>query len=122
MAIIARMTRSSMLEVLGQDYVRTAYAKGLRERTVIIRHALKNAFMPVITIIGLQVGGLLAGAIMTETIFSWPGMGKWVYDSILARDYPVVQVAVLVITLIVALINLIVDVSYIYLDPRIRYE
>jgi peptide/nickel transport system permease protein len=122
MAIIARMTRSSMLEVLGQDYVRTAYAKGLRERTVIIRHALKNSFMPVITIIGLQVGGLLAGAIMTETIFSWPGMGKWVYDSILARDYPVVQVAVLVITLIVALINLIVDVSYIYLDPRIRYE
>ena len=122
MAIIARMTRSSMLEVLGQDYVRTAYAKGLRERTVILRHALKNAFLPVITVIGLQVGSLLAGAIMTETIFSWPGMGKWVYDAILARDYPVVQVAVLVITLIVALINLIVDVSYIYLDPKIRYE
>lgn len=122
MAIIARMTRSSMLEVLQQDYIRTAYAKGLRERTVIIRHALKNAFLPVITVIGLQVGGLLAGAVMTETIFSWPGMGKWVYDAILARDYPVVQVAVLVITLVVAVVNLAVDVSYTYLDPKIRYE
>jgi len=122
MAIIARMTRSSMLEVLQQDYIRTAYAKGLRERTVIIRHALKNAFLPVITVIGLQVGGLLAGAVLTETVFSWPGMGKWVYDAILARDYPVVQVAVLVITLVVAVVNLAVDVSYTYLDPKIRYE
>jgi len=122
MAIIARMTRSAMLEVLQQDYIRTAYAKGLRERTVIIRHALKNAFLPVITVIGLQVGGLLAGAVLTETVFSWPGMGKWVYDAILARDYPVVQVAVLVITLVVAVVNLAVDVSYTYLDPKIRYE
>jgi peptide/nickel transport system permease protein len=122
MAIIARMTRSAMLEVLQEDYIRTAYAKGLRERAVILRHALKNAFLPVITIIGLQVGGLLAGAIMTETVFSWPGVGKWVYDAILARDYPVVQVAVLVITLIVALVNLVVDVSYAFLNPRIRYE
>lgn len=122
MAIIARMTRSSMLEVLQQDYIRTAYAKGLRERTVIIRHAIKNAFLPVITVIGLQVGGLLAGAVLTETVFSWPGMGKWVYDAILARDYPVVQVAVLVITLVVAVVNLAVDVSYTYLDPKIRYE
>lgn len=122
MATIARMTRSSMLDVLQEDYVRTAYAKGLRERTVIIRHALKNAFLPVITIIGLQVGSLLAGAIMTETVFSWPGMGKWVYDAILARDYPVVQVAVLIITVSVALSNLVVDVSYSYLDPKIRYD
>ncbi len=122
MATIARMTRSSMLEVLQEDYIRTAYAKGLRERTVIIRHALKNAFLPIITVIGLQVGGLLAGAIMTETVFSWPGMGKWVYDAILARDYPVVQVAVLIITVVVAVINLAVDVSYVYLNPKIRYE
>jgi peptide/nickel transport system permease protein len=122
MATIARMTRSSMMEVLHQDYIRTAYAKGLRERVVIMRHALKNAFLPVITVIGLQLRGLLAGAVITETIFSWPGMGKWVYDAILARDYPVVQVAVLFITLAVVLINLAVDISYSYLDPRIRYE
>jgi len=121
MAIIARMTRSAMLEVLQQDYIRTAHAKGLRDRVVIIRHALKNAFLPIITIIGLQVGGLLAGAILTETIFSWPGIGKWVYDAILARDYPVVQVAVLVITVVVAMVNLLVDVSYAFLDPRIHY-
>ncbi len=122
MAIIARMTRSAMLEVLQEDYIRTAYAKGLRERVVILRHAMKNASLPVITIIGLQVGTLLSGAIMTETVFSWPGMGKWVYDAILARDYPVVQVAVLVITLIVAVINLAVDVSYAFLNPKIRFE
>lgn len=122
MATIARMTRSCMLEVLREDYIRTAYAKGLRERIVISRHALKNAFLPVITVIGLQVGSLLAGAIMTETIFSWPGIGKWVYDAILARDYPVVQVAVLIITIVVAMVNLVVDVSYAYLNPKIRYE
>jgi peptide/nickel transport system permease protein len=122
MAIIARMTRSAMLEVLQEDYIRTAYAKGLRERSVILRHALKNAFLPVITVIGLQAGSLLAGAIMTETVFSWPGVGKWVYDAILARDYPVVQVAVLVITLVVAVVNLAVDVSYAFLNPKIRFE
>jgi peptide/nickel transport system permease protein len=122
MAIIARMTRSAMLEVLQEDYIRTAYAKGLNERTVVMRHALKNAFLPVITVIGLQIGGLLAGAIMTETIFSWPGVGKWVYDAILARDYPVVQVAVLVITLVIALVNLLVDISYAFLNPKIRFE
>ncbi len=122
MAIIARMTRSSMLEVLHQDYIRTARAKGLKERVVIIRHALKNAFLPVITVVGLQLGSLLAGAIMTETVFSWPGIGKWVYDAILARDYPVVQVAVLVITLVIAIVNLLVDISYASLDPRLRYE
>ena len=92
------------------------------ERGVILRHALKNALLPVITVIGLQMGGLLAGAIMTETVFSWPGMGKWVYDSILARDYPVVQVTVLVITLVVAVVNLAVDISYAFLNPKIRFE
>ena len=122
MAIIARMTRSSMLEVLQQDYIRTAKAKGLREQVVLTRHALKNAFLPVITIIGLSTGSLLAGAILTETIFAWPGIGKWVYDAILGRDYPVVQGGTLLIALIFVLANLLVDVSYAYLDPRIHYE
>jgi len=122
MAIIARMTRSSLLEVLGQDYMRTARAKGLAERAVLWRHAMKNAFLPIITIIGLQMGVLLAGAILTETIFSWPGMGLLVVDRILARDYPSVQGSVLVIALVFVLVNLLVDVSYAYLDPRIRYE
>jgi peptide/nickel transport system permease protein len=122
MAVIARMTRSSMLDVMQEDYVRTAHAKGVNERTVLYRHALKNAFLPVITIIGLQFGLLLAGAVLTETIFSWPGIGKWVYDSILARDYPIVQGGTLLIALIFVLINLLVDVSYAYLDPRIHYD
>ena len=122
MSIIARMTRSSMLEVLQEDYVRTAHAKGLRERVVLFRHALKNAFLPVITIIGLQTGTLLAGAILTETIFSWPGIGKWVYDGILARDYPIVQGGTLVIAIIFVGVNLLVDVSYAFLDPRIHYD
>jgi peptide/nickel transport system permease protein len=122
MAIIARMTRSSMLDVLQADYVRTAHSKGLRERVVLSRHALKNAFLPVITIIGLQTGSLLAGAILTETIFAWPGIGKWVYDAILGRDYPVVQSGVLLIALVFVLANLLVDVSYAYLDPRIHYD
>jgi peptide/nickel transport system permease protein len=122
MSIIARMTRSSMLEVLQEDYIRTAQAKGLRERAVLLRHALKNAFLPVITIIGLQTGTLLAGAILTETIFSWPGIGKWVYDAILARDYPIVQGGTLLIAIIFVLANLVVDVSYAFLDPRIHYD
>lgn len=122
LAIIARMTRSSMLEVLQQDYIRTAHAKGLRERVVLTRHALKNAFLPVITIIGLQTGNLLAGAVITETIFAWPGIGKWVYDAILGRDYPIVQGGVLLIALIFVGINLLVDLSYAFLDPRIHYE
>jgi peptide/nickel transport system permease protein len=122
MAIIARMTRSSLLEVLGQDYIRTARAKGLRERVVLFTHAMKNAFLPIITIIGLQAGLLLAGAILTETIFSWPGMGRLVVNRILARDYPSVQGSVLVIALVFVFVNLIVDISYAYLDPRIRYE
>ena len=122
MSIIARMTRSSLLEVLGQDYIRTARAKGLHERAVILGHALKNAFLPIITVIGLLLGGLLGGAILTETIFSWPGMGRLVVDRVLARDYPAVQGGVLLIALVFVLVNLLVDLSYAYLDPRIRYE
>jgi len=122
MAIIARMTRSSLLEVLGEDYIRTARAKGLRERAVLLRHALKNAFLPIITVIGLQLGFLLGGAILTETIFSWPGLGRLVVNRILARDYPAVQGSVLVIALIFVVLNLLVDISYAYLDPRIHYE
>jgi len=122
MAIIARMTRSSLLEVLGEDYVRTARAKGLQERAVLTKHAMKNAFLPIITVIGLQVGGLLAGAILTETIFSWPGMGRLVVNRILARDYPSVQGSVLAIALVFVFVNLVVDISYAYLDPRIRFE
>jgi len=122
MAIIARMTRSSMLEVLQQDYVRTARAKGLAERTVLFRHALRNALLPVVTIVGLQTGTLLAGAVLTETIFAWPGIGSWIYSGIVGRDYPVVQGGTLLIALCFVLLNLIVDVSYAFLDPRIHYE
>jgi peptide/nickel transport system permease protein len=121
MAIIARMTRSAMLEVLEQDYVRTARAKGLSERVVTLRHALANALLPVITILGLQVGVLLSGAVLTETIFAWPGIGRWLYLSILSRDYPIVQGMALFITLIFLVVNLLVDVSYALVDPRIRY-
>lgn len=122
MPILARLTRASMLEVLRQDYVRTAEAKGLRYNVVIIRHALKNALLPIVTVIGLQLGGLLGGALLTETIFSWPGMGLWTYRAILSRDYPIVQGAVLVSALIYVCVNLLVDISYAYLDPRIRYS
>jgi len=121
-AIITRMTRSSMLDVLQEDYIRTASAKGLAERVVLFRHALKNAFLPVITIIGIQAGYLLAGAVLTETIFSWPGIGKWVYDSILGRDYPIVQGVTLLVAIIFVLVNLLVDLSYAIIDPRISYE
>jgi peptide/nickel transport system permease protein len=122
MAIIARMTRSSLLDVLGEDYIRTARAKGLRERGVLFAHALRNALMPIVTVIGLQIGFLLGGAILTETIFSWPGLGRLVVNRILARDYPAVQGSVIVIACTFVVINLIVDISYAYLDPRIRYE
>jgi peptide/nickel transport system permease protein len=122
MATIARMTRSSMLEVLGEDYIRTARAKGQREKAVLLTHALKPAFLPIITVIGLALGTLLGGAILTETIFSWPGLGRLVVDRILSRDYPVVQGSVLVIALIFVVVNLLVDISYAYLDPRIHYE
>lgn len=122
MGIIARMTRSSMLDVLQEDYIRTAAAKGLTEKVVLFRHALKNAFLPVITIIGLQAGIMLSGAVLTETIFSWPGIGKWVYDGILGRDYPIVQGGTLIIAIIFIVVNFLVDISYAMLDPRIRYE
>jgi ABC-type dipeptide/oligopeptide/nickel transport system permease component len=120
MPILARLTRSAMLEVLGQDYIRTARAKGLRGRVVVVRHAWRNALLPVITVVGLQIGGLLGGAILTETIFAWPGMGLWMYQAILQRDYPIVQAGVLVAAVIFVLANLLVDVSYSLLDPRIQ--
>ncbi|MFB2881629.1 ABC transporter permease [Floridanema aerugineum] len=122
LAIIARITRSSMLEVLSQDYIRTARAKGVPEYFVILKHALKNAFLPISTTIGLQFGTLLGGAILTETIFSWPGIGSWIYEGILARDYPVVQGGVIFVSVTFVLINLLVDLSYTLLDPRIQYK
>jgi peptide/nickel transport system permease protein len=122
LAIVARMTRSSLLEVLGLDYIRTARAKGLVARLVITKHALRNALIPIVTIIGIQIGGLLGGAILTETIFSLPGVGSRMVDGILARDYPIVQGFSFVIAIIFVFTNLIVDVSYAYLDPRIRLE
>jgi peptide/nickel transport system permease protein len=121
-AFIARITRSAMLDVLGEDYIRSARAKGLRDRVVLTRHALKNALLPVVTVIGLQTGALLAGAILTETIFAWPGMGRWIVNAIVSRNFPVVQAGVLVFALIFVLVNLLVDVSYGWLDPRIHYE
>ncbi|GGB05296.1 peptide ABC transporter permease [Brucella endophytica] len=122
LAVIARQTRSAMLEVLGEDYVRTARAKGLPVRRVVGLHALRNAMIPVITTIGLQVGVLMAGAILTETIFSWPGIGKWMLDSISRRDYPVVQSGLLIIAIIIMLVNLIVDLLYGLINPRIRHK
>jgi len=120
MAIVARITRSSMLEVLNKDYVRTARAKGMGEAVVILRHALRNAFLPVVTVLGLNLGLLLGGAVLTETIFSWPGLGRYVVDSLMARDYAAVQGCILVFAGLMAFINLIVDLVYVVLDPRIR--
>ncbi len=122
MAVIARMTRASLLEVLSQEYIRTAEAKGLPQRAVILRHAMRNAVLPVMTVTGLQVGRLLAGAILTETIFSWPGIGLWIYESIQARDYPIVQGATLFIATIFVMVNLVTDVLYAAVDPRIKYD
>lgn len=122
MAIIARMTRSSMLEVMGNDYIRTAYAKGLSEKIVVYKHALKNALIPIITVVGLQVGILLGGAVMTETIFSWPGVGKYSFDAIMARDFPVVQGCILVLAITFVIVNLVVDVIYAFVDPKIEYN
>ncbi len=119
---LARITRACMLDVLNQDYVRTARAKGLKEQVVVIKHALKNALLPVITVIGGQLGGLLGGAILTETVFSWPGMGTWAYQAILSRDYPIVQASVLVSATIYVFVNLAVDILYAVLDPRIHYN
>jgi peptide/nickel transport system permease protein len=122
MAVIARMTRASLLEVLSQDYIRTAESKGLPQQAVILRHAMRNALLPVMTVTGLQVGRLLAGAILTETIFSWPGIGLWIYESIQARDYPIVQGATLFIATIFVMVNLLTDVLYAAVDPRIKYD
>jgi peptide/nickel transport system permease protein len=119
LAIIARMTRSSMLEVLGQDYVRTARAKGLRERTIVMKHAFRNALLPIVTIVGLSFGGLMSGAVLTETVFALPGVGTQLVSAILARDYPVVQAFTVVIAVMFVLVNLVVDLSYAYLYPRI---
>ncbi|MBF0412587.1 MAG: ABC transporter permease subunit [Desulfamplus sp.] len=121
LAVIARMTRSSMLEVLKEDYVRTARAKGLSPLRVIMVHALRNALIPVITVIGLQIGVLLAGAILTETIFAWPGVGKWIVESINRRDYPVVQGGILIISSLIIIVNLMVDILYGIINPRIRH-
>lgn len=122
MAIIARMTRSSMLEVMRADYIRTARAKGQKMFWVVYKHALKNAIIPVLTIIGLQIGLLLGGAILTETIFAWPGIGRYIYDAINFRDYPVIQSGILVVAFIFVMINLIVDLLYGLIDPRIKYD
>ena len=122
LAVIARQTRSAMLEVLGEDYVRTARAKGLSPLRINGLHALRNAMIPVITVIGLSVGTLMAGAILTETIFSWPGIGKWMVDSIQRRDYTAVQGGLLMIALIVMVVNLLVDVAYGLINPKIRYR
>lgn len=121
MALVSRMTRASMLEVLERDYVRTARAKGVRERAVIYRHALRNAAIPIVTVIGLQFGSLLGGAVLTETVFGWPGVGRLLVDSIFARDLPVVLGIVLVYSFMFIVVNLIVDVVYTFIDPRVRF-
>jgi ABC-type dipeptide/oligopeptide/nickel transport system permease component len=122
LAIIARMTRSAMLEVLNQDYIRTARAKGLRTRTTIIRHGLRNALIPVTTVIGLQMGFLLGGAVLTESVFNWPGIGTWLLEGISARNYLVVQSGVMFVAMIFVLVNTLVDISYGFFDPRIQYK
>ena len=122
LAVIARMTRSAMLEVLGEDYIRTARAKGLSQFRIVSLHALRNALIPVVTVIGLQVGVLFTGAILTETIFSWPGVGKWLIEAISRRDYPVLQGGVLLIGTMVMVVNLLVDLTYGIINPRIRHQ
>jgi len=121
-AFIARMTRSTMLETLSQDFTTTARSKGLQERVVVIKHALKNAMIPIITVVGLQFGLLLGGAVLTETVFAWPGLGRLIVDSILARDYPVIQGTILIFGLLYIMVNLVVDLIYALVDPRIRYD
>jgi ABC-type dipeptide/oligopeptide/nickel transport system permease component len=121
-ALFTRLTRSSMLEVIGEEYVRTARSKGLAERAVIIRHALRNALIPVLTLIGLRLPWLFGGAVITETVFAWPGMGRLLVDAVLKRDYPVVQGIVLVMAALVVASSLLIDLLYSYVDPRIRYD
>ena len=122
LAVIARMTRSAMLEVLGEDYIRTARAKGLSSLRVVALHALRNALIPIVTVIGLQVGVLFTGAILTETIFSWPGVGKWMIEAISRRDYPVLQGGLLLLGVMVMMVNLLVDLTYGFINPRIRHQ
>jgi len=117
----ARQTRSAMLEVIRQDYIRTAWSKGLKERTIILRHALKNGLIPVVTLLGSQFGHIFGGAVLIETVFNIPGIGRLLVNGVLGQDYTVVQACVLVIAVVVVLVNLIVDISYCWLDPRIRY-
>lgn len=121
-ALIARLTRSCMLEVLTQDYIRTARAKGLHERIVVMRHALKNALIPVVTIVGTQVAELLSGAVLTETIFAWPGVGRLAVEALIARDFPMIRGTIIFMAIIFLVANLIVDISYGFIDPRIRYD
>jgi peptide/nickel transport system permease protein/oligopeptide transport system permease protein len=120
-AFITRITRASMIETLSQDYTTTARSKGLKEQVVIVKHALKNALIPIVTVVGLQFGLLLGGAVLTETVFAWPGLGRLIVDSILARDYPVIQGTILIFGLLYILVNLVVDLLYAFIDPRIRY-
>jgi peptide/nickel transport system permease protein len=120
-AFIARITRGAVLEALAQDYVRTAKAKGLAPRRVVLRHALRNALLPIVTVVGLQLGGLLGGAVLTETVFAWPGVGRLLVDAIVARDLPLVQGSVLVVSLLFILVNLAVDLSYAAINPKVRY-
>ena len=119
-ALLTRMTRSSMLEVIRQDYIRTARAKGQKESKIIIYHALKNALIPIVTVVGIQFGGLLGGAVLTETVFAIPGVGKFMVDAIKARDYPIVQGGVLIMAVISSIVNLLVDVLYSFIDPRLK--
>jgi peptide/nickel transport system permease protein len=121
-AILTRMVRTSVLEQLGSDYVRTARAKGLTERAVLLRHAFRNALIPILTILGLQFGTLLAGTIVTETIFSWPGIGRLAVQAIEARDYPLLQGCILVIAVSYVLVNLVTDLVYAFADPRVRLQ
>ena len=121
-ALVARLTRSSMLEILNRDYIRTGRAKGLAERRVVLRHALRNAAIPVLTVIGLQIGSLLGGAVITESVFAWPGMGKLIVDAIFFRDFPVVQTVLILSATVFVAINLLVDLLYTVIDPRIRYS
>ncbi|MBI3979003.1 MAG: ABC transporter permease [Chloroflexi bacterium] len=121
LGVLVRMVRAAMLEVLQEDYLRTAYAKGLMARTVVIRHALKNAMIPVVTIIGLQIGSLMTGSVLTETVFAWPGVGKYMIDAVFTRDYPVIRACILLFAVSFAGVNIVVDALYSYLNPQIRF-
>ena len=122
MAIIARLLRSSLIEVMGADYIRTSRAKGLREKGVVIGHALRNSMLPVITVIGLQMGALLGGSVVTETVFAWPGVGRLLVQAIIYRDFPLVQASIILLAAVFVLINLVVDIIYVFIDPRISYN